>query len=150
MFHALELGMKPRFIFALILVLFLSACGSTTPGSATTGCPAATGTPPRLEIPPDALPTATPGPAPTPVLIKIGGKDIQINKVVEGPLCNDSWSGTVYVTCNVQVYPWEQYPTFLQNCNLDIEPGTVVYVANHNNTAYYNGCSCHTGQIAAQ
>jgi hypothetical protein len=21
----------------------------------------------------------------------------------------------------------------------------VVYVAYHNNTAYYNGCSCHTG-----
>ncbi len=54
----------------------------------------------------------------------------------------------VYVTCNVQVYPWVEEPTFLKNCNLKIEPGTVVYVAYHNNTAYYNGCSCHTGEIS--
>jgi hypothetical protein len=24
----------------------------------------------------------------------------------------------------------------------------VVYVAYHNDAAYYNGCSCHTGEIA--
>ncbi len=80
--------------------------------------------------------------------MKIGGKEVQIDKVVEGPLCNDTWSGTVYVTCNVQVYPWAETPTFLQNCNLNVEPGTVVYVAYHNDTAYYKGCSCHTGQSA--
>jgi hypothetical protein len=79
--------------------------------------------------------------------MRIGGKDIQVDRVVEGPLCNDTWSGTVYVTCNVQVYPWEGTPTFLRNCNLNIEPRTVVYVASHNNAAYYNGCSCHTGRI---
>jgi hypothetical protein len=78
--------------------------------------------------------------------MKIRGKDIRVNKVVEGPLCNDTWSGTVYVTCNVLVYPWDKHPTFLKDCNLSIEPGTVVYVASHNSTAYYNGCSCHTGQ----
>ena len=140
--------MRTRFALAVILLLLLAACGSTATGSTTTGCPAATGTPPRLGIPPDALPTATPGPPPAPVLMKIGGKEVQIDKVVEGPLCNDTWSGTVYVTCNVQFYPWAETPTFLQNCNLNVEPGTVVYVAYHNDTAYYKGCSCHTGQSA--
>ena len=80
--------------------------------------------------------------------MEIGGKTITVDKVVEGPLCNDTWSGTVYVACNVQVYPWEEQPTFLKNCNLSIAPGTIVYVADHNDTAYYNGCSCHTGEIA--
>jgi len=79
--------------------------------------------------------------------MKIGGKDIRVNKVVEGPLCNDTWNGTVYVTCNVLVYPWHKQPTFLDGCSLNIEPGAVVYVASHNNTAYYNGCSCHYGKI---
>lgn len=85
-------------------------------------------------------------PTPGPVQVEIGRKTMLMDKVVEGPLCNDSWSGAVYVTCNVQVYAWEEQPTFLKNCQLNIEPGTVVYVAYHNNTAYYNGCSCHTGE----
>ena len=42
------------------------------------------------------------------------------------------WRGTVYVACNVQVYPWEELPTFLKDCDLEIEPDTVVYVAYHN------------------
>ena len=79
----------------------------------------------------------------------IGGKTINVDKVVEGPLCNDAWSGTVYVTCSVQVYAWQETPTFLKNCNLSIAPETVVYVAYHNDTAYYTGCSCHTGEITA-
>jgi len=140
---------KTRLVFAVMLLLCLSACGSTS-GSNTTVCPAATGTPQRLTVPPNALPTATPGPSPTPVVMRVGNKDIRFDKVVEGPLCNDTWSGTVYVTCNVLVYPWEKQPTFLDGCNLKIEPGTVVYVASHNNAAYYNGCSCHTGQIGKQ
>jgi hypothetical protein len=68
-----------------------------------------------------------------------------VDRVVEGPLCNGTWSGTVYVTCNVQVYPWEEKPTFLKDCDLTIEPGTVVYVADHGDEPYYKGCSCHTG-----
>jgi len=51
----------------------------------------------------------------------------------------------VYVTCDVQVLEWKDRPTFLEDCDLVIEPGTVVYVAAHNDAAYYNGCSCHTG-----
>ena len=118
-FHVMELVMKTWFVFAFVLLLFLSACQSTTPDSSTTGCPTVTGTPARLEIPPDALPTLTPGPLPTPVLMKIRGKDVQINKAVEGPLCNDIWSGTVYVTCNVQVYPWEEAPDLPETLQLE-------------------------------
>jgi hypothetical protein len=78
-------------------------------------------------------------------MVEMGGRQIQVDKIVEGALCTDDWSGTVYVACNVMVYPWQEEPTFLKNCQLNIEPMTVVYVADHNNTAYYNGCSCHTG-----
>lgn len=70
-----------------------------------------------------------------------------VDQVVEGPLCNGSWSGTVYVTCNVLVYPWNEQPTFLKDCDLSIASDAVVYVAYHNDTAYYKGCSCHTGEI---
>lgn len=88
-------------------------------------------------------------PTPTPAWVEIGRKNILVDKIVEGPLCNDSWQGVVYVGCNVQVLRWQDQPLFLKDCRLDIEPGTVVYVADHNNSAYYNGCSCHTGEVAA-
>ena len=81
-------------------------------------------------------------------MMEIGGRTIPVDKVVEGPLCNDTWSGIVYVGCNVQVYRWEEDPTFLKDCKLTIAPETVVYVAYHYDTAYYKGCSCHTGEIA--
>jgi hypothetical protein len=83
-----------------------------------------------------------------PEKVKINGKITQVDKVVTGPLCNDHWNGTVYVACNVQVLEWKENPLFLKDCDLNIEPDTVVYVAYHNDAAYYNGCSCHTGQIA--
>jgi hypothetical protein len=81
--------------------------------------------------------------------VEVSGREMQVDKVVEGALCNDTWSGTVYVKCDVQVYPWVEEPTFLKDCQLNIEPQTVVYVAYHNDTAYYNGCSCHTGATPA-
>jgi hypothetical protein len=84
--------------------------------------------------------------SPTPIEVEINGKMKWVDKVIEGPLCNDSWKGTVYVACDVQVFEWEQDPLFLKGCNLSIEPGTVIYVAYHNDAAYYNGCSCHTGE----
>jgi hypothetical protein len=86
--------------------------------------------------------------SPTPLVVEIAGRTISFDQVVSGPLCNGAWSGTVYVTCDVQVLPWEELPTFLRDCDLAIAPGTVVYVAYHNDTPYYNGCSCHTGEIA--
>lgn len=136
--------MRNAFILFMILTLLvLPGCGKQ--GSA---CQTGTGTAVYLAVPPEALPTATSGPTPTPYIMEIRGKPVTVDRVVEGPLCNDTWSGTVYVACNIQVYPWDKSPDFLRNCKLDIEPGTVVYVAQHNDSAYYNGCSCHTGEIA--
>lgn len=133
--------MKALFPILIALLLVLLPGCTTEPV-----CPPATGTPSYLSLPPDELPTpAPPGDAPIPAVI--GGKEILVDQIVSGPLCNGEWSGVVYVTCDVQVYPWEETPTFLKDCNLQIEPDTVVYVADHNDTAYYNGCSCHTGEI---
>jgi hypothetical protein len=95
-----------------------------------------------------ALASPTNGEAtPTPSLVEIGGKMMLVDRVIQGPLCNDRWSGIIYVACDVQVAESqdEENPTFLKDCDLTIEPGSIVYVAAHRDTAYYNGCSCHTG-----
>ena len=124
--------------------LLLSGCGESSPA-----CPPSTGTPESLDFPPPtALPTPAPDLARDPVAVEIRGGTILADQIVRGPLCNGAWSGTVYVTCDVQVLPWEGQPTFLRDCDLDIAPDTVVYVADHNDAPYYNGCSCHTGEIA--
>ena len=93
-------------------------------------------------------PAATEKPTGVSESIKIKGRTIMVDKVVEGFLCNDTWSGIVYVTENIQVNSWTETPLFLTGCNLVIAPGTVVYVAHHNDTAYYNGCSCHIGSTS--
>lgn len=72
---------------------------------------------------------------------------MQVDVLVSGPVCNDRWHGSVYVSCEAQVAPWEELPLFFEQCDLEIEPGTVVYVGAHNDTAYYQGCSCHTGEV---
>lgn len=128
------------FIILIALLLLQASCEKSSQV-----CPPLTTTPQYLSIPPDKLPTPTP--ASGPFHVQIGRKEIFVDKVVEGPLCNDTWSGTVYVTCDTQVYAWEEVPIFLKDCSLNIEPGTIVYVAYHNDTAYYEGCSCHTGEI---
>jgi hypothetical protein len=79
--------------------------------------------------------------------MEIGGRKVTVDQVVRGPLCNGDWRGTVYVACDVQVLAWEEQPTFLKDCDLTVAPNTVVYVAYHNDTPYYNGCSCHTGEV---
>ncbi len=93
------------------------------------------------------LMATTPTPSSAMTAVEIGGKRVWVDKVVSGPLCNDTWRGTVYVTCDVQVAPWQEQPTFLKGCDLKIEPGTVVYVAAHNDAAYYQGCACHTAEL---
>lgn len=122
-----------------VLFCFLAGCQDPTPV-----CPTVTGTPIYLTVSPDILPTPTLGPGPQHV--QIGHSQLVVDKVVRGALCNDTWSGTVYVTCDVEVYPWVEEPTFLKDCQLNIDPQAVVYVAYHNNTAYFKGCSCHTGE----
>jgi hypothetical protein len=86
--------------------------------------------------------------APTPEqLVEINGQQMLVDKVVRGTLCSGSWSGTVYIPCQIKIYAWEEDPTFLENCDLSIAPGTIVYVAAHNDEPYYQGCSCHTGEL---
>jgi hypothetical protein len=121
-----------------LMLLFLSACREATPV-----CLPPDSTPVYITMPPSLLPTPTPSEGKFQVLIN--RQEIAMDKLVEGALCNDHWSGSVYVSCDVQVYAWQEQPDFLKDCQLEIEPNTVVYVAYHNNTAYYNGCSCHTG-----
>lgn len=83
------------------------------------------------------------------MLVEIRGRMERVDKLVQGSLCSDSWRGTVYVDCNVQVAPWEENPTFLDGCDLAIAPDTVVYVAHHNDEAYFKGCSCHYTETIA-
>jgi hypothetical protein len=80
-------------------------------------------------------------------LVEINDQEMLVDQVVRGALCSGSWSGIVYVPCQIQIYAWEEDPDFLENCDLSIEPGTVVYVAAHNDEPYYQGCSCHTGEL---
>jgi len=125
-------------IFLALAAAALTSCQRTPQV-----CPPPTGTPVYLTSP---APTAIPLPLDTaPVPVQVGGRTIAVDQVVEGALCNGAWSGTVYVGCDVQVMPWEEHPTFLKDCELEIDPGTVVYVAYHNDAPYYAGCSCHTG-----
>jgi len=133
---------KSWFVMLGILLLGLAACQTQV-----SQCQFGTGTPRYLTAPLPETPAALAVRSPTPAALQIGGRTMFFDEVVEGPLCNHTWRGNVYVTCNVQVYPWEEEPLFLENCDLSIEPGTVVYVAYHNDTAYYKGCSCHTGEI---
>jgi hypothetical protein len=127
-----------------LALLVLSGCSGSSPA-----CPPPTA-PPALDSDssPAEVPTATRQPPAAPAQVEIAGRTITVDQVVDGPLCDGAWSGTVYVTCDVQVLPWEELPTFLEDCDLEIAPDTVVYVAYHGDAPYYNGCSCHTGEIA--
>jgi len=140
----MEISWKPFWIILTgVAALLVSSCGAREPA-----CQWATGTPRYMTVlPPGISPATTATFSPSLIELEIGGREILVDQIVEGPLCNGNWSGIVYVSCNVQVFPWEENPTFLKDCNLSIEPGTIVYVAYHNDTAYYNGCSCHTGEI---
>lgn len=128
-------------LFLALLPLLISACQSNV-------CPSGSVTHSAALTPfPTLPPPSNVGLPPAPSLVEIGGKMIEVDRVIHGPLCNDRWSGTIYVACDVQVATWtdEENPTFLSGCDFTVEPGTIVYVAAHNDTTYYNGCSCHTG-----
>ena len=86
----------------------------------------------------------------TPVLVEIKGNMTEVDRVIRGPVCEDSWGGTIYVACDIQIAEWGEAPDFFEECPLTIEPGTKIYVAAHNDTAYYKGCSCHSGELEGQ
>src|SRR5512136_3046542 len=94
------------FMFLAIALLVLSGCQAKKPG-----CPLAETTGNILTIPPESLPASTVSSS-SPIEMKIRGRNVMVNKIVEGPLCNDTLSGIIYVTCNVQVYPWVDKPLF--------------------------------------
>ena len=125
----------------IFISLWLAACVSDPV------CPTATDVARYLSpLDMEVLSESTPVSSSSPVDVEINGRLTTVDRVVTGPLCNDNWRGTVYVACDVQILQWAEEPLFLKDCNLSIEPGTVVYVASHNDAAYYNGCSCHTGE----
>ena len=126
-------------------MLLLTACERNK-----TICPPETNADqPPLRLADLLLITPKPGQNLTDVEVQIGRKMVMVDKLVSGPICNDDWSGTVYVGCDVQVAQAEMdadaNPLFFQGCNLNIEPNTMVYVAAHNNEVFYKGCSCHSG-----
>lgn len=134
-----------QFILLLLFVFFLSGCerNKTVCAPDDKTSQAAFQLADLINQPPPASASSEP------IQVKIQGKSMDVDKLVDYPLCNDNWSGTVYVSCNVQVAEAEldadSNPLFLKGCNLNIAPNTVVYVAAHNDAAYYKGCSCHTG-----
>jgi len=86
-------------------------------------------------------------PAPQPVSVQIGNKDVEVDRVISGPLCNDHLRGVVHITCDLVLKEWADKPNFLDGCDFTVEPDTIIYVASHNNDAYYKGCgSCHISE----
>jgi hypothetical protein len=134
--------------FVLLTLLFVFALCSCARNK--TVCPPAEGT--SADKPPLAEMIDLPPPIPAssePVEVLIQGRKMKVDKLVDYPLCNDNWSGTIYVSCEAQVAEAEldpdSNPLFLKGCDLNIAPNTTVYVAAHNDAPYYKGCSCHTG-----
>ena len=126
--------MKLRLVAILFfgMVFLLSACGAECP-------------PERISYGNDLSLFPPPGAASefNPATVEIKGKQIQIDRVITGPVCNETWSGNVYVTCDIQIPAWERDPFFFQNCEFEVEEGTIVYVEAHNDKQYDEGCSCH-------
>ena len=136
---------KILFLLITLSLFFLGACERQN-----TVCPPDEGTPPAALFLAELREQPAPPSSSGPLQVEIQGKLMEVDKVVDYPLCNDDWSGTVYVSCKAQVAEAEldanANPLFLKGCNLNIEPNTVVYVAAHNDAPYYKGCSCHTGE----
>jgi hypothetical protein len=128
----------------ILIIVVVSACQRQNHV-----CPPEEGTPqpqPKLA---DLIALPPPPHQVQPKTVEIGGKPMEVDILVDYALCNDVWDGTVYVSCDAQFAApesiTEEGARFLEGCDLQIAPGTVVYVAAHNDAAYYKGCSCHTG-----
>ncbi len=133
------------FILPILFAFVFSGCERNE-----TVCPSDERTPQASLQLADAIKLPPPTPASAgPVEVMIQGRKMKVDKLVDYPLCNDNWSGTVYVSCDARVAETEldadSNPLFLKGCKLNIAPNTIVYVAAHNDAPYYKGCSCHTG-----
>lgn len=126
---------KPLLIFTLFSIVLLSACMDArslcTPGMIT------------YRERSNPFPPITENQF-NPQQIEIKGKLKNFDHLVAGQLCNNHLEGSVYVGCDIEIYAWEDKSNFLDDCNFSVEPDAIIYVAAHNNTAYYKGCdSCH-------
>jgi hypothetical protein len=125
--------------FALLPIPFLllaAACLPTPPPELLI-----TRTPQPASTTPSGIPQETTPSSPMPV--EIGSRTVVVDEVIRGFLCDDTWRGVIYVDADVEVLPWDDEAIFLRECDLVIEPGTVVYVADHPGEVFYKGCSCH-------
>jgi hypothetical protein len=93
--------------------------------------------------------TGNPEKAYMPATVEIKGKKTKVDMLVQGPVCNTTLAGKVYVGCDIQIPGWdkEHPPVFFQDCDFKVEPGSVVYVARHNDAVFKKGCACHTGEM---
>ena len=126
---------KALFIFTLLFMVLLCACMDArslcTPGMITYR----DRTNPFPSISEKQL---------NPQQVEIKRKMMDFDHVVSGQLCNNLLEGLVYVGCDIEIYAWEGKSNFLDDCNFNVEPDAIIFVAAHNNTAYYKGCnSCH-------
>lgn len=125
---------RSAFFTLSILIFLLTACTSST-------CPEGAVSYLSPPYPPPVVDTN-----PDPVLITINNQEILVDEIITGPVCNDSWTGTLYVTCDIQIPAWDteaEEALFFQDCDLEIEEGAVIYTEAHGNQPYYQGCSCH-------
>ena len=129
-------------LFAISISVFVQACGRHSTVCETD--------PPNLPVEVRQSLTLSDDLAesPYPVEIEICNRMVSVDKIVHGFVCDDVWSGTVYVDCDIEVPEYEvlgdEEANFFEGCDLQIDEGTVVYVAFHNDEAYYKGCSCHS------
>jgi|SaaInl8_200m_RNA_FD_contig_71_435190_length_1835_multi_6_in_0_out_0_2 hypothetical protein len=80
------------------------------------------------------------------LFVEINKKMTAVDRIVTGPICNEHWTGKVYVACDIEIAAWGEAPRFFEECDFTIEPGATIIVAPHNNEPFYRGCSCHTGE----
>ena len=135
-----------HFIILGLIFILLAACQRNN-----NVCPTQEGiSKPALQLSDLIAMTPVPKASSEPIEVMIGGKTVLVDKLVDYPICNDDWSGIVYVSCDAQVaeagLDANANPLFFEGCKLKIAPNTVVYVAAHHDAAYYKGCSCHTGE----
>ena len=142
--------MRKRQNITIYIIIALLLAMATACERERTGCLVKDATPQASLRLADLLMTPAPPTSDGKFLVEIKGKTVAVDKLIDYPLCNDHWRGTVYVSCDSQVadaeFDDDENPLFFQGCDLKIEPNTIVYVEAHNDAAYYKGCSCHTGE----